>query len=83
MLSYYAPGIAAFGANNGKFDGTSYGRAIFSGVDGKESQWNDARSVLSTDPETRRGIILIGNGAAVRGGHKSRSCLHDVLSLHF
>ncbi|HET9898408.1 MAG TPA: thymidylate synthase [Streptosporangiaceae bacterium] len=80
FISYYAPSIRKYSADNVRLTGTAYGRAIF-GQDECPYQWATILEVLRSDRDSKRAVLQIFRAAELNvDGNPDVSC---TLGLQF
>jgi thymidylate synthase len=65
FIAYYAPSMLNYSMDGRTLTGTAYGRKLFGADDGK-SQWESIVSQIRDDPDTKRAVMQIFDGAELR-----------------
>jgi thymidylate synthase len=77
-LAFYVPRWREFADEDGRLRGSCYGASIFCATSGSSSQWEQVRTLLQNDPDSRRAVISLRRESDVSASTKDLSCTNTV-----
>jgi len=80
-LAYYAPRWRSFADDDGFVRGSCYGARMFGSAPGERSQWENVKSLLKTDPSSRRAVINFRFEPDVSEDSVDFSCVNSLQFL--
>lgn len=77
-LAFYVPRWREFADEDGRLRGSCYGASIFCPDSGAPSQWEQVRTLIQNDPESRRAVISLRRERDVSAPTNDLSCTNTI-----